>query len=187
MTQLSNESAAVDEPIEQAAACFPMPENGTIDHGEFWRLLARLVQHLHRHGTRGSRWLSEAQSLDEAMLILQAAYQSNAGNGYDAAITEAMLHPQGVQLLVRQFTESFKAWQRQLHRQWIQARFVDALTWEERSQLAAILLQRVAPWLPPGWDVSDPARFSTEIMGLIILWTQTDPAVLAHSPAGLAH
>lgn len=154
----------IDEPIDRAVADFTYDDSPVFLHHRFHRVLGRFVGHIYAYGSPCPRKLSEEQARDEAVALLENLYQGTLANGYDAALIEARRDPtQGLEMVFLRLAEALKARRRQQYIQAVFARCLDPADWPLRCQIAAILLQRLQPWLPAEMAEREPAQFVDEI------------------------
>lgn len=161
----------IDVPIDRAVAEYSEPEVGLFSHQHLHHSLARFVAHLYAHGLPCPRRLSPAQSNNEAVALLEAAYEGACANGYFAAVVDASLaQPDGMEVVRARLAEALKAEWRRMHVRWVFAAALPPSDWELRSEIAAILLRRLRPWLPARMAQSPPARFADDIPALFTLY-----------------
>lgn len=168
----------IDEPIDRAAAGAAAVHYDSVTHETLHRVLAELVRRLCQEGLGVPRCLSPAQAQDEAVFYLQHLYQGTADSGYEAAMAHGRLLDDGLRVVVHHLVESLKAWRRQVHLMWVRTRIVGGLDWAVRCQMAAILLERLEPYLPANVKSMDPARFAEDPLALLEMVSSTAPAAL---------
>jgi len=170
LTQLDEDLLlrTIDEPIDQAAGSFQLDGQGPAGHHRFHRILAQFVRHLYRHGLAGPRFLSLSQAHDEAISLLEHAYQGTHSRGYDAACLEACGGDQdAIDDVLGRLTEALKAARRRIHTRAVFLRCVDLADWPLKCQIASILIQKYQDCLPPFMQGRAASEFADEIPQLL--------------------
>jgi len=157
-----------DEPIDRALDAFECPEGTGYSHGAFLKTVADFTRHVYQHGLRGQRRLSDGQALDEAVALLEQIYQGADADGYAAAAVDAAdPHRAGVQTVLAALAEALKARERQAYVRWVVARHIDAAGWDTRCAMAAVLLERLADYLPPELLECPPEQLAHRVFRLL--------------------
>ena len=161
----------IDAPIDRAVASYSENDAKPASHQCFHRSLARFVAHLHAYALPCQRRLSAAQSNDEAVALLEAAYEGTCANGYFAAVLDAALaRPDGMEEVQVRLAEALKAQLRRLHVRWVFAKALPLSDWDLRCEIAAVLLHRMKSLLPANMADSPPAQFADDIPMLFTLY-----------------
>lgn len=154
----------IDEPIDRAVASYSEDEVELSSHRRFHQSLARFVVHIYARGLPCPRTLSVSQSHDDAVALLEVAYEGACANGYFAAVLDALLaQPDGIEVVRGRLVEAVKAEWRRMHVRWVFAESLPPSDWSLRRETAAILLNRLRPWLPAEMAHSQPAQFADDI------------------------
>ena len=120
--------AHIDEPIDRAVARFSADDARPFSHQRFHEVVAQFVTHLYAHGLPCPRTLSELQAHDEAVILLEQAYEGKYENGYDGAVLDAKLtHPYGWDVVFAALAEFAKVRWRGMHDRWVFARFLPGI------------------------------------------------------------
>jgi len=178
VTALLNESYLarhIDEPIDRAAARFVWDDSLPFSHRQFHEVISRFVSHVYAHGLPCPRHLSLTQANDEAVAMLECAYEGTCTNGYDAAVMDSVrAQPNGLDIVLTRLTEAIKMMQRSMHVRWVFARRLDPSAWELRCEIATFLLDRYRPWLPQEMHGCAGVQFADEIPTLLRYGLDTD-------------
>jgi len=157
-----------DEPIARAAESFECPDSVRYSYAEFLQTVSDFVRHLYEHGLPGHRRLSDSQARDEAVALLEQAYQGSDANGYEAAVVDAADPSQaGLPAVVATLAEALKERERRAHVRWVVALHIDAADWHTRCAMAAVLVERLAEYLPPEVRGCSPERLADHVSRLL--------------------
>ena len=160
----------IDGPIDQAMGTF-RPRKPTVKGSrDFHRAVGRLLRHLHRHALPGRRLIPLWQAKNEAVALLEQGYRNGDCGGYAAALLDAAgSSGEGLRGVLASFAEVVKQRCRRQHVRWVIARHVDPSDWPLRCAIVAVLLQRLAGWLPDRLRRSSPWQLADELERLIAL------------------
>jgi len=117
---------------------------------QFNDIISEFVFHVYKHAQACPRKLNRSQACDEAVDLLEQAYEGTHANGYHAALLDATDTSQGgMDVVLSRITDIIKSRLRQNYRRWVFAHCIDPSDWRAKCDIAAILLDRCSP-LPPG-------------------------------------
>jgi len=147
----------IDDPADRAVMDFRVDSDTAYSHARFQNAIAEFVRHVYGNAFPCGRVLSQPQAHDEAVALLEQAYPSASGDGYDDAILDAADPNQaGVDFVLSTMAEAIKERQRSTHVRWVRARYVDSADWPTRCAVAELLLEDWRSWLPPDWQDCSP-------------------------------
>ena len=170
-----------DEPIARAAESFECHGSVRYSYAEFLQTVADFVRHLYEHGLPGHRRLSDSQARDEAVALLEQAYQGSDANGYEAAVVDAADPSQaGLPAIVATLAEALKERERRAHVRWVVALHIDAADWHTRCAMAAVLVERLAAYLPPEVRGCSPERLADHVSRLLLADVATGRQLQQH-------
>jgi len=147
----------IDEPIDRAIADFVWDDRHPVCHCHFHEVLGKFVAHVYARGLPCRRKLSPAQARDEAVALLEQMDRGTGVDAYEVAVLEAAQSQWGgIEVVLVQLAEFIKAQCRQMHVQWVFAKFIDASDWPLLCAIASVLLdhfrsslsERVSRWQP---------------------------------------
>ena len=156
-----------DDPIDRAFETFECPEDLEYSPAVFLKTVADFVQHMHEHGLAGRRRLSQSQASDEAVALLQQAYEIPGDDGYAAAVDAAAPHRAGVLAVLATLAEALKSRERQAYLRWVAVRYIDAAGWDRKCAMAAVLLERPADRLPSDLLGCAPEQLARRVFKLL--------------------
>ena len=170
-----------DEPIARAAGAFECAEPVRYSYAVFLQTVADCVRHLYEHGLAGHRRLSDSQARDEAVALLEQAYQGSDADGYEAATVDAADPSQaGIQAVVATLAEALKERERRAYVRWVMALHIDAADWNTRCAMAAVLLERLAECLPPDVRGCSPEQLADHVSRLLLADVATSRQLQQH-------
>ncbi len=172
----------IDEPIDRAVAGFAWDDVHPFSHQRFHEVVARFVAHLYAHGLPCPRSLSPSQAHDEAVAVLEEVYEGTHDKGYVAAIVEAVrAQPDGLEVVLSRLADCIKDKCRRMHVRWVSVRFLASSDWALRCEVAAVLLDRLRPWLPEEMRGCRDAQFADDIPALLTDYLEVDGQLTAVS------
>ena len=170
----------IDGPIDEALGTF-RPRKPTVKGSrDFHRVVGRLLRHLHRHALPGRRLIPLWQAKSEAVAMLEQGYRRGGGGGYAAALLDATgCGDDGLRGVLAALAEVVKQQCRRQYIRWVIAKHVDPSDWPLRCDIVAVLLERLAGWLPPRLRRSSPRQLAGELERLIALDIALRPSLPA--------
>ncbi len=132
--------ALCDQPVEEALATFsydyldvPVAQNA------FLALLGKFMLHLAEHGVVLCRKQDAAGAAEEAVFILEHAYEGDGGCGYEGALRDVSQYgSEKISSVLSTLADSIRNTLRRNHVSWVMRRYVGSLSWEARVALAAL-------------------------------------------------
>jgi len=153
ITALLDESLlaqVIDEPIDRAVETFSSGVETPESHLQMHDVITDFVLHMHLQTAPSGRGFSRERVRDEAVALVKQGYLEAASAAYDEALRDAFDESQdGMRIVIARIAEATKRRRRQQHTRWVYARHIDPLDWESKCRIAELLLDRVAPLLPP--------------------------------------
>jgi hypothetical protein len=140
----------------------------------FLKTVADFVRHVYEHGLPGRRRLSESQAHDEAVALVQQAYQAPDCDGYDAGVDAANPCHAGLPAVLVTLAEALKVRERQAYVRWVAVRYIGAAGWDTRCAMAAVLLERLVDYLPPELLGCRPEQLADRVVKLLESDVTTD-------------
>jgi len=141
---------AIDEPIDTATEAYCCHVGTPDSCRQFNDIISEFVFHVYKNAQACPRKLNRSQACDEAVDLLEQAYEGTHANGYHAALLDATDTSQGgMDVVLSRITDIIKSRLRQNYRRWVFAHCIDPGDWRAKCDIAAILLDRCSP-LPPG-------------------------------------
>ena len=157
----------IDQPIDQATREFVFSTQANLSHRQFLEVVARFLQHLHARAFPNGRQLSMSQAHDEVVALLE---QGDSSGGYYEALLEAAEFPEeGLASVLAKVADLLKAQKRDVHVRWVVACHIDPSDWQIKCQMAAILIERCRPWLPPQVADCPPQQMADHVLELIAM------------------
>ena len=158
----------IDEPIERAAREFKCADGTGMSHHEFLDAVADFLRHLYANAFPHGRQLTPSQARDEAVALLEQAYQGTNSSGYDGALLDA-IDPSlpGLGNVLARVADLVWGRQCQMHVHCIVGHHLDPGDWELKCATAAILLDRCRPYLPAELQDDPPERFADDVSYLL--------------------
>jgi len=148
LSQLLNEArlaAVIDEPIGRVSEAFARERVAVASVADLHEVVAQFMQRLHAEALPGHRSLPVPQALDEAIALLE-----QGANGYFESVLDATDESSGgIELVLARMADAMKVQGRTLYVHWLIARHVDPTDWELKCTLAALMVERCGPFLPP--------------------------------------
>lgn len=133
----------IDEPIDRALAQFDGMQTTEYSAAGLHDAVAEFLRHAYRERSPGGRTLSASRARDEAVALLEEAYEGTLSNGYYAAVVDAADTTQpGLPLVLARLAESLKVLWRNRHIRAVAARHIDPADWATKCAKAAILIDR---------------------------------------------
>jgi hypothetical protein len=172
----------IDEPIDAAIAGFRFEETSPVSHRHFHQIISDFVHRVYRQGIAPHQALSSTQASAEAIALLEEGYWGAQARGYDAALLDAA-NPahNGIELVLAQLAEIIKDNQRRQYTHWVLATSLGPLAWGERCRVAALLLDRLRPYLTPPLQRCVAAQVVDELPVLITTHLSTDAVLQSMS------
>ena len=137
------------EPVQRAAATYPMPETEIIKGDEFLATAGRFLQHLYCQGRSMPVQLSELEARARALSLLEERYDGGLGEGYAGALLDGT-RPEGTGIGAVLWQLVGIVAQEELQHLVIAvlAEKVPADDWWAQRQLVRQILARLSPSLP---------------------------------------
>lgn len=158
----------IDEPIDAAAEAHCCRVETPDSHRQFHDIISEFVLHIHKHAQSCPRKLTRSQARDEAIALLEQAYEGTHANGYHAALLDATDTSQGgMEVVLSRITDIIKSRLRQNHRRWVFAHCIDPGDWRAKCDIAAILLDRCSLLSPARRGQYYPEQFVDHIPDLL--------------------
>jgi hypothetical protein len=158
----------IDEPVDKAldAVRGSFPEERSLRN--FHGVISHFVRSVYEQGLQLSRQLSPAQALSEAIATVQQGYGGIHCDGYEEALLDAM-NPEmdGFEYVVTRMAEIIKERKRAEYTRWIFWRRIGSCDWKIRCEIAELLVNRSASFLPPDLSRCTPAQLADQIPSLI--------------------
>ena len=161
----------IDQPIDEAAEAFPLEKGRAHSHELFHKTVAAFFHWLHEKALRCGCSISPAQAHDEAVTLLEQAYQGTHLSGYDAAVADAA-DPAGagISLVLARLAETVKAQERRKYQAWVFARHLGPADWDTKCAIAVILMEgwldvmpsHLRPYPPEFWADEIPELLRTD-------------------------
>jgi len=138
------------EPVQRAAATFPIPETEIIEGDEFLATAGRFVQHLYWRGRSTPVQLSESEARARALSLLESHYDGGLGGGYAGALLDGT-RPEGAGIgsVLWQLAGTVAQEELQHRVTALLAVEVPADDWWAQRRLVVDILARLSPSLPP--------------------------------------
>ena len=158
----------IDGPIDAAVEAFELNDDRGYSQQWFGRAAAGFLRHLYERASSLGRKLSPSQARDEVVALLEESYRGVCSDGYDGALLDAV-DPSlpGLGPVLARLAESVKDRQRARYVQWVFARHLTGVDWATRCAMAAILVQRCRPWLPPVVLRCPPEQLADKVPQLV--------------------
>jgi len=164
-------AALIDRPIDIALEQFSCDDAAGHSHDQFHRTITEFIQHLHKIAFPGSRSLLSSQSHDEAVALLEQAYQGTYSDGYYAAVQDAADPLQsGMEVVLARLADLIKVHRRDMYARWVIARHIDPLDWDTQCALVATLIGCCGEWLPVQLLSCKPSQLVDTIPELLTMW-----------------
>jgi hypothetical protein len=170
IAQLSEESVEglIDARVDEAVAEFTCPEVGECSEAVFRDTVGKFIGHVRRRLLVSGEGSCDAEDFGWAIAFLESDYRGTHGDGYYAAVLDAMDSSRtGLQVVLARIGEAFKARYRTIHACWTFARRIGALDWKLKCALATELLGRCREWLPPEIQQSPPEQWADLVPELL--------------------
>ncbi|NQU74927.1 MAG: hypothetical protein HQ546_01265 [Planctomycetes bacterium] len=168
-------AAMIDRPIDIALERFPCDDAAGYSHDRFHRTIAEFLRHLHESAFLCSRTLSPSQSLDEAVALLEQAYQGTYSDGYYAAVQDAEDPSQpGMEVVLTRLADLIKTRRRDMYTRWVIARHLDPADWHTKCALAAALIERCGKWLSGQLQNCTPDQLADSVPELLTIELATN-------------
>ena len=138
------------EPVQRAAATYPMPETEIIEGDEFLATAGCFLQHFYWRGRSMPVQLSELEARARALSLLEERYDGGLGEGYAGALLDGT-RPEGAGIgSVLWQLAGIVAQEELRHRVTaVLTEKVPADDWWAQRQLVGQILARLRPSLPP--------------------------------------
>jgi hypothetical protein len=163
----------IDARVDDALAEFPCPEVSECSEADFRETVAKFLGHVRAKVLFSGEGRCLGGDLGEAIALLESEYRGTQGDGYYAAVLDAMdASRMGLQMVLARIGEAFKTHYRAIYAHWAIARRVDALDWRLKCALAAALLDRCREWLPPDIQQSPPEQWADLVPELLESYTR---------------
>lgn len=160
----------IDAPIDHVVREYGFPEETPFSADLFHRTLADFLRLVYERGMRLRRRLTVSQARDEAVCLLDQAYEGTHSRGYDAAVLDAADPMQsGTRLVLTRLADGLKARERMRYLRWVATRHIDPADWQIKCAMAEILLIRCRHWLPAELRNSAPARWADFVLELLTI------------------
>jgi hypothetical protein len=165
----------IEGPIEEAVQEFQVEPRGEVSHSFFHETISRFVQHIYRHGVPCPRELTLEQARDKAISLLSRRYRGDHYRGYEAAYEDATCEDtNGLRVVLSRMADIIKEDERSSYMQWVFRTGLDPRQRELPEQVARILLDRNAPFLPEKILQMDLAELSDCWQELVLFDIKTD-------------
>lgn len=160
----------IDAPIDQVVREYGFPEDTPFSMHLFHRTLADFLRQISRRGMRLPRRLTVSQARDEAVCLLEQAYEGTHCRGYEAAVLDAADPMQsGIRLVLARLADALKARERMRYLRWVARRHIDPADWQTKCAMAKILLLRCRRWLPAELRNGSPAQWADFVLELLTI------------------
>jgi hypothetical protein len=158
----------IDKCIEEATANFKFKRMTTMNHKDFIHVIGDFIFHIYKTGFWIRQIISIKQARAEAVALLEKYYQGPYSHGYATAFV-GLLNSKldGLEFILSQIAEIIKATTREKYIQWVYCSRIIPLDWSDRCQIAKILMNRWAPFLPPNIQQCSPAQIADHLPDLI--------------------
>ncbi len=154
----------IDGPIDAAVGTFSCRVERPDSHRQFHDVVSEFVLHVHKNSTACLQELTKPQARDEAVALLEQAYEGTHADGYHAALLDANDTSQaGMHVVLSRLADIIKARRRHSHRRGVFARCIDPNDWHTTCDIAAILLGRCRVLLPAEHCPQSPEQFVDHI------------------------
>lgn len=158
----------IDEPIDRAARGFALTCQSRFSVAAFHQTIGQFLQRLYEKALPGQRKLPAGHAEDEALALLEGAYRGTESTGYYGALLDARDPDRGgMESVLFALAEIIKDIHRRQYFRWVLARHIDAADWPTRKAMAAVLLDRCRPWLPPQLQRSPAAQLADYVAQLL--------------------
>lgn len=158
----------IDGPIDRVLQSFCVHDRPARNHEELHATVTRFVIRLYAEAMPIRREMSDSQARDEAIEILEHAYEGTHANGYHAALVDATDPAQaGLPLVIARVAEGLKAQQRQSYLRSVAVRQIESVDWHTRSIMAGVLIERYAERLPLELRQFDPDQLADHVFALL--------------------
>ena len=171
-------SGRIDAMVDRASAAFSYDPVTTWTSMDFDRILILLVQHLHLHAMVPARRSLPYDAFADACRLLAGSYSTQSGRGYDAALVDALADgADAMRAVIDCVVEAFRERTKSLAYQWIIGSAIASLDWEQRCQMAQVLVEAGKDHLPEGILRSPPTRLADSLADLIVAQVQVETYV----------
>ena len=148
--------------------------DGEPDVASFHRLVGELVSHLYAHAVGCPRELAADWALGAAIAILRSQRGLGAGDGYLVGLAQtARSGAEGLRNVLTELAETIRMQERSRAYRWVFIRHLGVLGWDGRVQAAALLQERLSPYLPDDLRRRAPAELADCLFELVDLWVST--------------
>lgn len=132
--------ALCDQQVEEALATFSYDYlEVPVVQDSFLALLGKFMLHLVEHGVVSCRRKDAAGAAEEAVFILEHAYEGDGGCGYEGALRDVSQYgSEKIPAVLSTLADSLRNTVKRNHARWAMTRYVGSLTWEARVSLAAL-------------------------------------------------
>ena len=174
----------IDDPVDTAVGTFSCCVERPNSHRQFHDVLSEFVFHVHQDSTACLHRLTRSQARDEAVALLEQAYEGTHADGYHAALRDANDPSQaGMQVVLSRLAEVIKSHRRRNHRRWVFVHCIDPGDWHTKRDVAAVLLERFRLLLPAESCPSSPEQFVDDIPDLLDTVLSTEQLAQQAVPA----
>jgi hypothetical protein len=177
---LSDEHIAkiIDEPMDLAAHTFQVTIALPINSLKFKHIISAFARHLYRSALPLPRYLSDQESLTEAVYLLESYYQNEGARGYDGALLDAVsTNIEGFELLLSRLTDSIKSAERAKYVKWVFADNFFNLDWKQQHRIVSLYLRQNEAAFPAELCDLAPARLVDCFQKLFITYMSTESMV----------
>lgn len=165
----------IDHPldrVDQAAARYEAVSRETPNVTALLCQAGKYIQDIYALGLRVPRDFSSRQAEAEAVQLLERCYQGVSGRGCTAAICDALSQEkEGLAYLRTFLLGAVKQEEREKHVRWVLQTNIEALNWEDRRAITAVLLERFHDLLPLDLANVRPERIADYLPELLLTCT----------------
>ena len=158
-------------PHDEARNSYRITKNTVADYREFEQEIAQYYNHHHQqvYGVSFPDYVAR----EKAKAILNRQYGRSHGDEKTAYNDAHLGTNGGLSAVLSAIADSIKHEARTQYGQDLFNRYINPMEYQEKVEIIRQFFQRVGHLLPPGFELSNPARYCNDYMGIVDSYVQS--------------